>query len=445
MTENLLKLFNICYDSRCIPSIWRQGIIKPIPKGVAKYPFLPLNYRGITLVSCVYKIFSYLINTRVLIFWEQNELLVDEQNGFRSGRSCSDHLFSITSIVRKRLETGSSTFCAFIDLQKAFDRIDRNLLLYKVNNIGIRGKLFNIIRGIYSHSSASVQIASNINTPWFHTPIGVRQGDVMSPTMFAIYINDLIHGLKTVKNCGIDINGEKICAFLYADDLVLVSNDEESLQSMLNTMQKWCSKWRLLINDSKSNVIHFRKARSKRSEHRFTFGKVNLEYVNCYKYLGLPLYENMDFQKTAKMLADSACRAMGALISKFKSCKFMKYKTYTKLFNTLVCPITDYCAGIWGLGEFDKINHVLVQGIRAFLGAHRHIASLLSDMGWPLDTTRRKVEILRYWNRIHHLSDNRLTKKIFNWLYNGNSAWCRDACEVLTECEMLDVYRNKLM
>ena len=79
---------------------------------------------------------------------------------------------------------------------------------------------------------------------------------------------------------------------------------------MLNTMQKWCSKWRLLINDSKSNVIHFRKARSKRSEHRFTFGKVNLEYVNCYKYLGLPLYEDMDFQKTAKMLADSASRAV---------------------------------------------------------------------------------------------------------------------------------------
>ena len=136
MTENLLKLFKICYDSRCIPSIWRQGIIKPIPKGGAKDPFLPLNYRGITLVSCVYKIFSSLINTRVLNFLEQNELLVDEQNGFRSGRSCSGHLFSITSIVRKRLETGSSTFCAFIDLQKAFDRIDRNLLLYKVNNIG---------------------------------------------------------------------------------------------------------------------------------------------------------------------------------------------------------------------------------------------------------------------------------------------------------------------
>ena len=116
MTENLLKLFNICYDSRCIPSIWRQGIIKPIPKGGAKDPFLPLNYRGITLVSCVYKIFSSLINTRVLDFLEQNKLLVDEQNGFRSGRSCSDHLFSITSIVRKRLETGSSTFCAFIDL-----------------------------------------------------------------------------------------------------------------------------------------------------------------------------------------------------------------------------------------------------------------------------------------------------------------------------------------
>ena len=118
----------------------------------------------------------------------------------------------------------------------------------------------------------------------------------------------------------------------------------------------------------------------------------------------------MNFSKTARFLSESVTRALGSLISKYKSAKFMHYHTYTKLFNSLVCPITEYGAGIWGLGEFENINKILLTACRTYLGAHRHVAKtcLVADMGWLSDYNRRQVEMLRTWN----------------------SAWCRDIQEV---------------
>ena len=141
-------------------------------------------------------------------------------------------------------------------------------------------------------------------------------------------------------------------------------------------MYSWCRKWRLSINKTKSSIMHFRKCGTKQTEYTFKWGMNRLETVNCYKYLGLHLYSDIKFSKTAQVLAESATRAMGSLKAKYTKAKFMHYSTYTKLFNSLVCPITDYCAGAWGLGEFESINNILQSACRNFLGAHRHVARI---------------------------------------------------------------------
>ena len=91
--DALYSLFNFCLDSGLIPSIWRKAIITPIPKDSTKDPRIPLNYRGISLLCAVRKLYSSVLNARLLPYLENNGLLVDEQNGFRSGRSCQDHVF----------------------------------------------------------------------------------------------------------------------------------------------------------------------------------------------------------------------------------------------------------------------------------------------------------------------------------------------------------------
>ena len=124
----LLPFLNKCFTHNVIPSCWRKAIIVPIPKSASKDPFIPLNYRGISLLSCLYKMFTALINARISRYCEENGLLVDEQNGFRPGRSCQDHIYVLSTIIRNRKANGLDTFCAFVDFQKAFDWVNRDLL-----------------------------------------------------------------------------------------------------------------------------------------------------------------------------------------------------------------------------------------------------------------------------------------------------------------------------
>ena len=97
ITSLLLNFFQKCFDSSLVPSVWLKSIITPIPKNAQKDPYTPLNYRGISLLSCVSKVYSSLINNRIQLYCNMTDMLVDEQNGFRSGRSCEEHIFTLIS------------------------------------------------------------------------------------------------------------------------------------------------------------------------------------------------------------------------------------------------------------------------------------------------------------------------------------------------------------
>ena len=109
----LQKLFNKIFQAHIIPSLWKKAIIKPIPKGSTTDPRLPLQYRGIALLSTVYKIYTGVLNNRISSYMEDNGLYAEEQNGFRQGRSCSEHLFTVSSIIRNRKLQGKQTYTVF--------------------------------------------------------------------------------------------------------------------------------------------------------------------------------------------------------------------------------------------------------------------------------------------------------------------------------------------
>ena len=147
--EDLLcALFNSCFNSGLVPSVWVRALVKPIPKGADKDPYIPLNYRGISLLSCVGKCYSSLLNNRIVGFCNQADIFADEQNGFRQGRSCEDHIFSLYGTVKNNLNKGNSSFCAFVDLEKAFDWLNRDcnccemLCCYRKQQIFVTHTLF---------------------------------------------------------------------------------------------------------------------------------------------------------------------------------------------------------------------------------------------------------------------------------------------------------------
>lgn len=167
---------------------------------------IPLNCRGVSLLSCVSKLYTGFINKRLTKFLEENNVLADEQNGFRRDRSCEDHVFTLNSIIRNN----NTVYAAFIDLRKCFDFIDIDMMLYKLLLNGIDRK------SIYQQSVACVRL-NNKSTNWFSCTICVKQGDTASPTLIAIFVNDLV---KEVDNLELDFDGRRVSMLLYADNIV---------------------------------------------------------------------------------------------------------------------------------------------------------------------------------------------------------------------------------
>jgi hypothetical protein len=211
----------------------------------------------------------------------------------------------------------------------------------------------------------------------------VRQGDTLSPTMFSLYINDLANEINLLGN-GIKIGNSEVSILMYADDIVLLADNELKLQQMLETLSSWSLKWRIEVNKSKSKVVHFRKPKSERSQYVFNVGPLVIDYATLYKYLGVYFTEHLDFNENADILAESAGRALGSIVSKFKKNNHMAYSTYTKLYEACVVPVMDYSSEIWGFKNYTKPNVIQNRAMRIFLGVHRFapVAGLEGDMAW---------------------------------------------------------------
>ena len=134
----------------------------------------------------VHKLLSGILNSRLSAFCEKEGKLAEEQGGFRPGRGCADQIFNLYSIVGNRLRDGKRTFLCFIDIKKAYDRVWRDGLWARLADIGVRGKMWRIIRMMYSSTSSSV-FAGGKDSDFFDFDLGVRQGDVSSPLLFSIF------------------------------------------------------------------------------------------------------------------------------------------------------------------------------------------------------------------------------------------------------------------
>ncbi len=137
--QALLGLFNYCLKNGIVPEMWRREIISPIPKGGSSDPRIPLSYRGISLLSVVGRLYTAGISNRLSRYLETNNLLINEQNGFRPERSCLDHIFVLHNAVRIRLNLYKDTYLTFVDFSKAFDYVQREFMLHKLLNLGIKG------------------------------------------------------------------------------------------------------------------------------------------------------------------------------------------------------------------------------------------------------------------------------------------------------------------
>ena len=449
----LHKFFNLCFLSGFNPSDWDFSDIVPIPKK-DKDARDPLQNRCITIVCCVAKIYSSILNKRLQKYLEANKILAEEQNGFRVGRSCIDHIFVMCTVLRNRKMLGKETFLCFIDYKKAFDSVDRNLLLYKLSNIGVTGHMYSAISSLYSNPKSRV-ILQDYSTDYFDCPVGVKQGDCLSPTLFAIYINDLA---KEIKNSGVgvglNIDGSEsnietslLSILLYADDIVLFAETELDLQFLLNIVEIWCEKWRLEVNLTKTNILHVRVKRKLQSKYMFLFNKRPVPYCTFYKYLGCNINEYLDYSFTAEMQADSAGQALSSIITKMIKNKGFPFSVYSILYQACVCSISQYGSEVFGYEQFDSTQKIHLRAARAFLGLPKNVASfgLVSELDWLLPHYQTQIKMIQHFGRVMRTNRCRLMYRVFQWDCQLNetlniNTWSSEIKSILYESNLNHVY-----
>ena len=389
------------------------------------------------------------------MYLESNDILVNEQNGFRASRSCIDHIFVLITIIRNRKELGKETFLAFIDYKKAFDSVERNCLLYKLAKIGINGKMYRAIAALYSNPRSCVVLNSH-ETDYFECPIGVKQGDCLSPTLFAIFINDLASEIKNL-NIGINLNFEGgqdiehniLNILLYADDIVCLAESENDLQDILIIIENWCKKWRLEINLTKTNILHIRSKRKPQSSFTFLFDMRPVPYCKYYKYLGVNINEHLDFKFTVDKHSDSAGRALSTIITKMIKNGGFPYKVYAMLYNACVTSIADYSGAVTGFDNFDSSMKLHLRAIRVFLGVPKNVCSagLLSEVDLLLPQYRTNIQMIRQYHRIQCMDNSKLAKKIYLWdralnENNGLKTWSTEVKLIFEKTNSLATFSS---
>ena len=166
----LVKLFNIILSSGIYPTEWVQGLIFPIYK--TGDPLNPSNYRGIAITSCLSKLFNSILNARLEKYILKNELIRNEQIGFKAGCRTSDHIFKLKTIIDKYLNKSKKVYACFIDLRKAFDSVIHSSLFLKPLRVKIRGKYLALLKSLYSNLSLRVIVNSHSLSNAFPSNVG---------------------------------------------------------------------------------------------------------------------------------------------------------------------------------------------------------------------------------------------------------------------------------
>ena len=276
----LLTVMNSFCRHAHVPQNFKRGIVIPIHKGKGKPLTDPGNYRGITLTSVFCKVFELLLKPVLEKSLLQQDIPDSLQAGFQKDHSCIMTALSLNLIIEMNSAKRLDTHIALLDATKAFDTVWHDGLFHKLQKAGIPGNLWMILRNLYRGLESMVMWRGRLSQP-FSVNQGVRQGGVLSPCLYLVYIDSLIKALRSA-DAGCHLRREFTGVLVLADDVALISTSPEDLQAMLNTTHKYTTKWRYKINPSKSAIISTTDASTS-----WQFGPNIIKQVETHPHLGI--------------------------------------------------------------------------------------------------------------------------------------------------------------
>ena len=335
MARLVTVLINKCIESSSVPFQWKQAIVTPVPK--CKQCTSLSQFRPISVLPVLSKVLERVLYNQILSHLIKYDLLCPHQSGIRSGYSTQDVLLHVTDKWLKAIDDGKYTGVVFLDLAKAFDTVDHSILCTKLTYYGFRGSSYDLLCDYLAGRQQRVLFHGDLSD-WGAVSIGVPQGSVLGPLLFALYINDLP---SVVNHCMLD---------LYADDAEMHCNHsdlnvvETCLQSDLDCVATWLHSSRLCLNVDKSNCMLIGcRQRVAGKELNVSVGGNMLTQVNSVRYLGVLIDSVLSWTLHVHSMI-SRIRSRLALIVRYGS---LPPAVLCVLYSVFVMPLFDYCDVVW--------------------------------------------------------------------------------------------------
>ena len=418
MIDWLQMLFEKCRREGRVPEDWKKSCVVPIYKGKGDRRECK-NYRGISLLSVVGKVYGRILVERIRETTERK--VGEEQGGFRRGKGCVDQVFALKQINEKYTESGKELYLAFMDLEKAYDSVDRAALWRVMEMYGVGGKLIKAVESMYEGGKACVRVCGE-ETPWFDVETGLRQGCVMSPWLFNIYMDGLMRELKVKTKLSGVVLGEggerwRINHIMFADDVVLMGDSDKELQEMVSKFEEMCRRRKLRVNVNKSKVMRMGKRRSSPLEIKLEGG--SLEEVEVFRYLGVDLAADGGMEKELEHRLTEARKAMGAL-KKVWGGRKISIQAKVGMVESIVDPMLLYGSELWTLGvvSWRKVEALEMDCLRGVCGLRRLDKIPNKDI---VEKCKKEVRVgekmsralLRWYGHVERMEEDRLIKRVY--------------------------------
>ena len=369
----LANIFNESLTSGIFPKALKVSTINPIHKKDSK--LLISNYRPISLLSNLNKIFEKIVHKQLYSFLEKHECIYNLQFGFRQKHSTNHALISIMNKIQEAIKTNDFAIGIFVDLQKAFDTVNHDILIEKLDYYGISGITNSWFKSYLTERKQQVKI-NGITSSQTETLHGVPQGSILGPLLFLIYINDL-H--KCINNS---------LTFHFADDTNLLYTPSRKLRNRnitrrlnidLKLLNNWLIANKISLNSTKTEMIVFRKKTTPLPKMVVKLNGVKLTPKSTTNYLGLTMDEHLTFKQHLQILNAKLkrCNSLLALSRHYVPVEILKQIYYTQFNSNII-----YGCQIWGHAtDISKTSTLQKKAIRimSFSPPETHSSPLFKE------------------------------------------------------------------
>ena len=412
----LTHIVNMSLTTGVMPTACKNALLTPVFKGEGSKDD-PSNYRPISILPLLGKCIEYFVNLNIMEYVTDNNILTDRQFGFRKDNSTTYLMLELLDKIYSSKEKGKRPAVLFLDIKKAFDSVDHEILIEKLKYYGVSGKVLEWFKSYLENRYQSTKIGKHISIAllilW-----GIPQGSILGPILFSIFINDIV---AICKNS---------VPFLFADDGALyfenVDRDKYSnVKNEIKQMTSWLTVNKLSLNADKTKIMIFDKKEKSDSIKIETENQcmiVKEEKVRRKKYLGLVLDHKLSFVEHIDYIKKKIAKRIGAM---YKSKNLLPLK-YRKMFaNSLMLPYFDYLDNIWNktykgkLYELDVLYKKIAKIALDYDKLERS-KKVYHDMKWLPLHLRRQLHLSTYMYKIiNGLSPPQLRDK-FMYITGGS-------------------------